>query len=90
MGTAELGNIRTSQECDVVILAAIMVPGIAGVTTNRVLCTITTAITTRPKRRPCEIVNLAFASHDEFLKDKCVLNSFCDQFWWEFVIFKKL
>jgi hypothetical protein len=51
-------------------LAAIMVPGIAGVITNRVICTITTAIATRPKCRPCEIGNLAFASHDEFLRDK--------------------
>jgi hypothetical protein len=43
-----------------------IIPGIAGVTTNRVLCTITTAITTRPKRRPCEIGNFAFASHELF------------------------
>jgi len=72
------------------VLAAVMVLGIAGVTTNRVLCRITTAITTRPKRSLCEIGNLALASLDEFLRDKYVLSSFCNQFWWESVIFKNL
>jgi hypothetical protein len=58
-----------------------MVPAIAGVTTEFFI--------QLPRQSP-QGQNTDLASHDEFLRDKCVLNSFCDQFWWEFVIFKNL